>query len=371
MTGHVLNIKLLNSHLIKISGDIKPLFDFIVFAPWPRGLYLAEKLSEKGKKTAYVEILPRPKSPFGLFLDENSKEEREFLKTLGFLFRQEGGFCLLSSEGVWPLQNVGEMKDRHPVLTNKLSEKSFKDFKNHWLTYLSFNLAGKVFEYNNSELSDKSLNLFSDYFLFEPSFKKTKYFQTDHHKISFYKAQFEEISFDNKELNCVIQNQTLKAEAYFWLAENHFPILENKKNCKPYWQWTAFFLKTDFGEYKEIIPSHFVSIQHLFLPWSHDNLLSVFNKRDYLEVWVRQAYEKDKESLLQGVKEHLKTLFPKCVFSSMEKTSPKGPIVYGKEKLELRVSDFKNKVYIENLNDFFQGDLASEIRAERKLFKSL
>lgn len=348
------------------------MFDSIIFAFWPRGLYLAKKLSEEKQKVAYVEVLPRPKNPFGIFLDENSKEEKEFLETLGFLSRQEGGLCLLSPEGVWPLQDMREMKDRHCVLRNKLNEQSFKEFDKYWLSYLSLNLAGKVFEYNNSEFSNKALNLFSDYFLFEASFKKTEHFQKDCPDVSFYQLQLDEISFAKKEQVFFVQQKPLKSKMYFWLAGNHhFPIPKNQKSCEPHWQWSAFFFKADFEDYAEVIPSHFVSIKHLFLPWSHDNLLSVFHEKGHLEVWVRQAYKRGIDSILQGVERHLKTYFPGCVFTAIEKKFQKSLMVYGEESLKFKIPDFKGRVYTESLNDFFQGDLVSEIRAERELFKGL
>ena len=347
------------------------MFDSAVFAPWPRGVYLAKKLSEEGRTVAYVEILPRQKSPFGLFLDENSKMEKEFLECIGFLFQQEGGFCLLSPEGVWPLQDMRHIDDRHSTLKNKLKEDSFKDFKKYWLAYLSLNLAGKVFEYNNSEFSNKSLNLFSNYFLFEASFKKIEQFQNDHPKVSFYKAFLEDVSFKEKQQGFFIQQKPLESEKYFWLGGHDFPILKNRETRWPYWEWSACFFKADFGDYEKIIPSHFVSLKDLFLPWSHDNLLSVFHKNSQLEVWMRKPCGRKKESLLKGVKEHLETFFEGCSFSSIEKKPPKGPIVYGHESLKFKTSALKNRVYIENLNDFFQSDLVSEIQSEHKLFKSL
>lgn len=347
------------------------MFDSVIFAFWPRGLYLAKKLSEKGQKVAYVEILPRTKSPFGIFLDDNFKEEKEFLENLGFLSRQEGGFCLLSPEGVWPLQDMREMTDRHFVLKNKLNENSFKEFDKYWLSYLSLNLAGKVFEYNNSEFSNKNVNLFSDYFLFKPYFKKIEYFQKTHPNITFYQAQLEEISFEKKEIAFCVQQQPIESQMYFWLAGNHFPILKKKKNFEPHWQWSAYFFKSDFGDYEEVIPPHFVSIKNLFLPWTHDNLLSVFHKEEQLEIWIREAYKGDKNLLDQGVKEHLENYFPGCAFSPIEKKSPTGLTVYSKESLKFKASDLKDRIYIENLNDFFQGDLVSEIRAERELFENL
>lgn len=347
------------------------LFDSLIFATWPKGLYLAKQLSEEGKKIAYVEILPRLKSPFGVFLDESLQTEKEFLESIGFLFRQEGGFCLLSPQGVWPLQEMWGMEDRLPVLKNKLEVHSFKDFGNHWLSYLSLNLSSKVFEYNNSEFSDKSLNLFSDYFLFEPSFKKIEQFQKNHSALSFYQISIKDLVYDKQSRQFLVQEEALTAEEYFFLVGCQEPFLESKKWPDPYWQWRACFFETDFGSYEDTIPPHFVSIKNLFLPWSHENLFSVFHKKNQLEVWMRTPYKQNEKLFIEGAKEHLKGCFPGCNFSSIEKPSPKALIVYGRNGLSAQKQALEKGVYIENLNDFFQGDLASEIQAERRFFDNL
>lgn len=344
------------------------MFDSVIFASWPRGLYLAKQLSEKERKVAYVEIWPRQKNPFGFFGDEQFQEAKEFLEALGFLSSQEGGFCLLSSDGIWPFQNMREMANRHPVLKRPLKKGSFKD---HWLAYLSFNLAGKVFEHNNSDFSDRGLNFYSDYFLFEPSFKKIKQFQRDQSHISFYSFYPEEVSFNEKDLNFLVQGNLLEAEKYFWFGGNHLPVFKKKKTGEPYWQWSACFFEVDFGDYEDIIPSHFVSIKNLFLPWSHDNLLSVFHKKGQLEVWFRRTYRTKELSFLKEVKKHLEAFFPGCVFSPVEKETLHSFPVYSQEHLHPQPMGWKGKLYREDLNDFFQGDLANEIRAEKELFQSL
>ena len=345
------------------------MFDSVVFASWPRGLYLAKRLSEEGNRVAYVEILPRLKNPFGLFVSEDSKEEKDFLESLGFLFRQEGGFCLLSPEGIWSFQDMKEMINKHSVLKNQWSKDSSKDFKHNWLAYLSLNLAGKVFDYNNSEFSEQSLNFFSDYFLFEWSLKKIQQFQKDHPKISFYQVPFDTLSFQKRQCYFSVQKETLKGEEYFWLDRNTFPCLKNKTAREAHWQWEACFFAVDFGDYGDIIPPHFVSLKQPLLPWSHDNLLSVFHKINQLEVWVRKPYKKKIE--LKGVKEHLETVFESCVFTAIKNKSLKGPLIYGKESLDFPSQIVKNKLYIGDVGDFFQMDLLSELCAEKKLFNGL
>ena len=347
------------------------MFDFAVFASWPRGLYLSKQLSEKGYRVAYIDILPRRKNPFGLLFDESSEDIKFFLKAIGFLTPQKGGVCLLTSQGVWPLQEMKPIADRHVVLKNKLNNIQWNHFTDHWLSYLSLNLAGKVFEYNNSEFSDKNLNFFSDYFTFQEDVRKIKLFKTNHPGISFYNCFSEDISFDDKSLVFNIKEESVPAERYFWLKEYTGPPFKNKEVFRPQWVWSSFFFKIDLGGYEEILPHHFLSLKDLFLPWTHDNLLSVFLRQGKIEVWIRTAYGKNKQLFLKRVKEHLEFFFPGGLFFPIKDRFSTGPVIFGKNSLKNFIPSFKDKVYIENRKDFFQLDLASEIQAERKLSRPL
>lgn len=329
---------------------------------------MAKRLSREGRKTAYVELLPRLQNPLGLFLDQNSSWEKDFFESLGFLFQQKGGFCVLSPEGVWPLQEMKAMKSRQPVLSREGFDDSFKDFKNHWLSCLSFNLAGKVFENNNSEFSDKNLPLFSDYFLFEPSLKRIKQFEADHSRITFYQASLDDLHYEKDKALFFLEKEALPAKEYFFLGE---PILEKqKKFFKPSFQWKALFFEVDFGDYKDTIPAHFVSLKNLFFPWTHDNLLSTFHKNRHLEVWMRLPVQQDPKDYLKDVGEHLSTFFPGIHLSSLAKNSPPSLTLYSDKSLDFS-SNFKKELYVENLQNFFQADLVSSLQAERDLFNSL
>ena len=166
-------------------------FDSLVIADWPRGLRLAKQLSWKGDKTAYLEITPYLKKPFPLFLDDS--KEKTFLENLGFLSPLEEGFCFLNSESVLFFKELAQNKkessegERQKGLKfkDKLLNKSV--LKENLLAYLGRNLAGRVFQFNDSCISEDSLPLFSDCFLFEPSLRKKEEFQKIHSHISYFK----------------------------------------------------------------------------------------------------------------------------------------------------------------------------------------
>ena len=344
------------------------MFDSLILADWPRGLYLAKQLSLNNKKVAYIEQLPRLKNPFALSLNEQS--QKEFLESLGFLSRQKGGFCLLSPEKIWPLQDMRDMKDRHASIKNFTC--SFKKtpaplFKDNWLSYLSLNLSAKVFEDNNSIFQNKGINLMTDYFLFEPSAKKMEEFKNIHPNISFWTTQDILLSFNKQQVIFSLKDKPITAKKIFCLTSPDSLSKRFKPVCKAHWQWQAYYLRANFINYKEIIPSHFIFLKNIFLPWSYDNLLSVFHREDILEIWMKLKPQEEPASFIKQSKKHLKDFFQGCDLKYVNKPITKGFKVYGKESLNVNFS--KQNIYIENNRDFFHGDLASEIYNEHELFK--
>ena len=436
------------------------MFDFTVFASFPRGLYLVEQLSHAGFKTAYAEVSPPVARPFPVFLDDRSEKAKHFLQSLGFLNRQKAGLCVLSPEGVWPLQDMRDMADRHSVIKNGWRHsrpEDFKDFSKDWLSRLSLNLAGRVFDGNCAVFSSDRLNLFSDCFLFSPSLRKIKEFKRDHPGISFYSLPANSIFWDERGESFIVsapQNGKSSKEGgfqkalpnrkkaghrfesesrkYIWLCDlpplawekawvgasgpppgdglspaeegiydsakqikqqglpapsvgkaapkakvaakayRSSPVFgkERGRGLKPLWQWRAGFLKADFGDYESLIPSHFILIKDVFLPWSHDNLFSIFHHSGVLEVWSRQAFDGPPASFLPSASAQLGAFFKGGRFSLMERQALEGMPVYGPEALQKLFSSEKSRLYVEDLGLFFQGDLGSLIQAEEQLFES-
>ena len=346
------------------------MFDYLIFADWPKGLYLAQKLSEKNQKVAYVERLPHLKSPFGFFL--KNKNQKTILENIGFLSEQKGGFCLIGPKRVWSLQDMKSMKARLPTMKNfnhLFNEKKRLKFKNNWLSYLSLNLTSKIFEFNNSVFQTKGINLLDDYFLFEPSAKKSENFKNSQTNISFFSIPYKKLSF-KKEKNIIsLKEKNLTTKKFICLTSTENILADFKSNPPACWEWQAFYLKADFQDYKEIIPHHFIFLKNIHLPWCYDNLLSVFYRQGVLEVWMKLKTEEDSKKFISLATNHLKSFFKGSEIKTINKPLSKGFKVFGKEKLE---SKFQQKnTYIESYMDFFHGDLSSEIQNEEKLFKSL
>ena len=349
-----------------------PVFDYLIFADWPRGLYLAQKLAEQNKKIAYVECLPRLKNPFAFFLNEKKASLKLFLENFGFLSQQEGGLYLLSPQNIWPLQNIKAMAERLPAIRNftYFFEKNITaSFKTNWLSFLSLNLSAKIFENNNSVFETQGLNLLGDYFLFEPSSKKIEEFKHRHSPISFFTAPEKSLSLKKEEAFLSLKDKNLKAKKFICLSALDRISTDLKPSCQAGWQWQAYYAEMDFQDYKEIIPSHFLFLKNIYLPWCYDNLLSVFHRQGILEIWMKLKTDESSAQFIKQSENHLKNFFKGCDLKPLNKAPAKGFKVYGEERLDVHFP--KTKAYIENIMDFFHGDLASEIYNEYHLFKKL
>ena len=236
------------------------------------------------------------------------------------------------------------------------------------MTAFSRNLASRFFEGNSQFFSEESLDFFSDYFLFEQSLKKQEQFQKENSNITYIKTSLDQIKMHKKKSRALFTNHktTLESSRYLWLADGGAlsKIADLKPVVTPDWEWRALFLEGDLGAYSEIIPTHFVFLKDLSLPWSHDNLLSVFYRNPYWEVWFRSAYNAKDKKVLDLILNHLQAAF--SVPFQWRKQTPFPPAyIYGKESL----GSFKKLPENIICPQEIQGDLFHQIQYEKQWLK--
>ena len=343
-------------------------YDTVIFASWPKGLYLAQKLQRVyDQKVGYIECSTQTLPPLGLFLDK--EKDKDFFESQGVVLQKQGGFSFLNSKGQWNFQEALHLKSQ------KLSQL------NHWLPFLSHNLMGTIFEYNNFKFSEDYLDLFSDYYLFTPSLKKKKKEKesscfdwktlSPHSKVNWYADHF---SMDNEDI---------KAQKIVFLndEESESQLSLSTFSISPEWKWKKFSFSGDIGGYKEIVPCHFVCINNLSLPWTHDNLLNVFQDRDRWDVWLRlparSFLEQEKKEVVHSLLHSLESYFKGTHFHFI-KEGEESFFVYGKERLnqmrKLPTSfPYKNtkSLFFKDVNFFSQADLGSHLKGERRLLKKV
>ena len=351
--------------------------DFVIISSWPNGVYLSKKLSEISKTVCYIDIQNSPHRPMGVFLDEGSEEEKRFLESLGTLEKQEGGFCLLSEKGVWHFQEEGS-----PVQFEVQN-----NLQGEWLSFFSSGFMAPVFE-SNDQVFSKPLNLSSDYFLFYPHFKKKMEFPACDSNIRWFSNPAGEglelyrsvipaqagiqPSPQNsnpigiKEGKLFLFKESFPLEKVIGLGASASNILSPPSHSQllPDWEWVSFDFSSDLRGYENIVPPHFVCINQLLFPWTHDNLLSVFHNRGMFHVWCRQPLGnwggEDEEELILSIRTHLQKIFPEVPFQFLKKGTSAGLFVYGQESFSRLEEPY-----------ILQGDFMEQIKKEVKIFNEV
>ena len=347
------------------------MFDVTVFSPsWPKGLFLSKKLSEQGKKVCYIDLKQESLPPLGVFIQENHYEEKVFLESLGFLSKQAGGFCLLSPEGSWSFQEM-DWKNRGMDLFQKAKEGRLGDFKSHWLSFLSKNLMSRVFDGNHYFFQKESLDFFSDYFLFESTARQKNEFKMANPNITYLEASLGDIKVtQEKSISFfTVRDEGVESLQFLWLADSESlsDLYSLGKTSSPEWQWKSCSFEGNLGDYEDIVPSHFVSLKDLSLPWTHDNLLSVFYRNSQWDVWFKQVYIREDEDLLDLILVHLNKIFKQAVpFKPVSKKKKASFCIYGTDKIQKKNIVSKN-IVLPSLTDFIQGDILHQLTYEKQL----
>ena len=329
--------------------------DFVIISSWPNGVYLSKKLSEISNKVCYIDIQNSPHRPMGVFLEEESEEEKGFLESLGTLERQEGGFCLLSEEGVRHFQEEGSGQS-----------EGTKASQLKWLSFFASGFMSPIFE-SNHQIFSNSLNLCADYFIFHPHLKKKARFQSSNENILWLSAPSGGEELQLKEGKLLFAGNTFSLEKVIGLGENALRILSPTVNSHllPEWEWVSFDFSADLKEYEDVAPPHFVSINWLLFPWTHDNLLSVFHRGEKFEVWCRRPFlrawnKKDEEELVLNIQAHLRKVFPGVPFQFLKKSGSAGLFVYGQKHF----SHLKESCVL-------RGNLMEQIKTEENFFNEV
>ena len=356
-------------------------FDSLVIADWPRGLNLAQKLVAQGKTTAYLEISPYLKQPFPIFISE--LKDKVFLESLGFLSQQEDGLCCIHSDGVLFLkENLHNLYKKEKRSGFKFQSTSLNQshLTENLLSYLKRNLAGRVFKFNDSHLSQEELPVASDLFFFEASLRKKKDFEKNNPQIQFFKIGLE--AFQKKSKSYLAKDH-LKTS--FYLQQEHLNEIQNQLDAldistrnifclsdrlmnfilpqKASFQWQACFFSADLGTYEPSLPEHFLIIKQLLFPWCYDNLMSVFQRKGLLEVWMRLLLDKDSSEFVKKAQKNLESFFPGASFQLVKYEPLKSFYVYEEDFVSSATPPF---CYLQNSKDFFQGSLMEDLKKERE-----
>ena len=169
-----------------------------------------------------------------------------------------------------------------------------------------------------------------------------------------------------KEEALFLSEESFPLERVMGVGEQASKVVQSSSHSRipPDWEWVSFDFSSDLRGYEKIVPAHFVSINQLPFPWTHDNLLSVFHNRGMFHVWCRQPFGKrekeDEEELVLSIQTHMQKVFSGVPFKFLKKGDSAGLFVYGEDHFsELEES------YI------LQGNLMNQLKNEEKIFNEV
>lgn len=318
-------------------------FDVIIVSSFGRHNWLAKELALNEWRVGLMDcskILGEwreddLRNPFGLSLTADLKSEQsDYYQAQYRAQKVEKGVSILFArgpfEGSGPMQSFFRSKQNisrqlvqylEPKTNAKKKNLKSKNFDDNWLLNLSQQLSASVYSDNaNAHFLDGTLPIFSELYKDQSTtdFRRSAHFLKDlpsaanfdvSHLISVEKAsddQFELVATalrtsandagaDVKSMKSA-SHQVLRTRVLIWAlssAESEFlspkarQFLFPKQILEASWSWQRFSMRGP-SDLLELWPEQFYMIDHLRLPWTHDNL-GLISKTDavHFDIWMR------------------------------------------------------------------------------------
>ena len=168
------------------------------------------------------------------------------------------------------------------------------------------------------------------------------------------------------------KDKQIKAKHIIWMLSSHetqfcfgdsASLLFPKGIIIPKWYWTRYRMSFENSDLLECLPDHFVMLEDIYLPWTHDNVVIIQKTADasMIDAWIRlpytQRFKNDYvENYGQLIKKSLQERIPECNLHIQDR--PKeltedsrqiGPSIFAiydlKERQQLKRASLKNVLF--------------------------
>lgn len=304
----------------------------VIISAFGRGHWLAVELQRSGLSVCLVDVTEKMGSsvpedaegPFGFFYSEKKKESQleRFLEgdppqTL------PGGFTVWLSDGPLEMKSsltlhrLDQLQVAPEVRTAILAGEadSFKKIQNlpfskTWLAQIGASLAANVYFPHGELLNSKlPLSLFSNYMTIMPTRqgdqKSLDWCRRQGVKV-IEKAEVIDFSFFDRKLVRGIEirhdrsdlSRLIEGERFVWCLTSEESEMLGVKiqdhlypegKLEPEWIWSRFRIKLLPCLEREQLPAHFLMLQDLDRPWTHENFTLVIRtgSPDFFDCWMR------------------------------------------------------------------------------------
>jgi len=312
--------------------------DVVIVSAFGRGEWLAGELAAKGWKVTLADVseslvddndaeaLTEAEGPFGLFGSQDLADSYlERFNEEGEMIDVERGVSLLLTDG--PVELRGPLADHQltragvtktaaeylraavdPAQNSKRQQRQLlqEPFRSHWLAGLAHQLTAPIFAENHRALADGVVApIFASFSFRRPSPKGLEW----SHQLLKARGVFVrhpckvlDVRLTGKKIDAIeIQDGhggIEQARSYVWMLTSgesrRFPEELFKKlfpggATEPTWYWQRLRIDLEGERGDEALPSFFIMLGDVFLPWTHANL-ALFRKRREaraFDVWLK------------------------------------------------------------------------------------
>ncbi len=325
--------------------------DILIASVYGRGHWLAADLASKGFKVTLADITgvlgrwtPSDwEGPFGFF----RTDKLESLQSSRLLEEApsesvETGFSIWWDKGLLELKGPlykyqysqsGLSEQTEDYLTHKINVKevNHQEFYRNWLACLAHQVAANVFVPSAEAISyGKPLPVFEEYAVrqltregFERSLTWCKRLNVN----VIRNAKIDDLYFDGKnfggaEISCETPGLFRSQKMIWCLSSEESQRTPDSVHSRlfprgfvsPVWTWMRYRVVLDSQYFNEILPTRFLLIDSIFLPWTHANSAFVQKtaKEGHYDIWLRlPSTQRFQGPYLKSMGDELVTLLEK------------------------------------------------------------
>lgn len=300
--------------------------EVLVVSAYGRGHWLAAELSLKGFKVALADVTGNMgrwtpadwEGPFGIFrTDKLESLQLTCLLEESPQEKVESGFSVWWDQGPMEIKGplykyqfsksgLSPQTERYLMQKGEKKEIANLEFRERWLADFSHQAASNVYLPSSKGMSyGSALPIYDEYSLRQPSLEGLE------RSLAWCKSQgvqvipkvrIDDLYFEGKtiggaELSCA-NSGLYRTKHLIWCLSSEesqrtpdsvHSRLFPRGAISPQWNWMRYRVIIDSDYFNEILPSRFVLVENIYLPWTHSNLSFIqktVKKGDY-DVWMR------------------------------------------------------------------------------------
>lgn len=288
--------------------DFSKTFDIVFVSAFGRHHWLAKELAGSEWGVGHIDVSKLLgqwgdqdiKNPFGLSKVESlNKAQFSSWQAMANAQKVENGLSLLLDRG--PFEGSGPLRD---FFKSNLDTASNQSFEQNWLENLSKQLASSIYLDNfkaheltaEVPISDElwsdasspetrhSRNFFKDVQLVQ-NFEASRFLSVEKNSAhgfemnieTPYQGESKSSAFESKKIKTRVLVWALTSAETEYISRESVSILFSSKVIDPTWSWQRF----SYSGPREVLerwPIQFYLLEHLRMPWTHDNLCLIAKK---------------------------------------------------------------------------------------------